>query len=443
MSALLDQEGLSETEYPEEADVIIINTCCFIESAREEAINTICEIVRLKEETGANLIVTGCLPQLYKDEIADEIPEVDSWMGLEDLMSIKDLVRETIAGKKLRKIYNSPPGAFQELPRKYSKSTPYSYLKIAEGCVHKCHFCVIPNIRGKYRSLPMETVEKKAREMVEAGKGEIILIAQDTTTYGVDIYGRPLLAELLKKITAIDNLRWLRLMYAHPATLTDEILEVIASEEKICKYIDIPLQHSHPDVLQKMGRPYDEKYTKGVVKRIRKIMPESVIRTSFIVGHPGETEKRFQHLVDFIKEMEFYHLGVFTYSSEEGTPSGEYKSRPSKAEAERRREYLMEVQSEIAFKLRNKMAGKVLPSVCEFVMEQESSMIIHMEGGDIKASSHVPSGTKAICRTAYDAPDIDSLLYITGEPPEKNSFFRAKILSGSEYDLVGTMVSGN
>jgi len=437
MSALLDGAGFIYTPIAENANILIINTCCFILPAREEAINTIIEAASLKEETGCFLIVTGCFPQRSKDELADELPEVDSWMGLEDLSDIVRIVKETVRGDKIRQYYNNAPVIFRDLPRKISTPANYAYLKIAEGCLHNCSFCVIPEIRGKYRSLPMENILEKARFIVESGRREIILIAQDTTLYGIDLYGRKMLPVLLKKLCEIEDLHWLRLMYAYPSSLDEKILKTIAEEEKICKYIDIPLQHSHPQVLKKMGRPYAEKETAGLIYKIRNILPESVIRTSFIVGHPGETHKRFQHLLDFVEKMRFYHLGVFVYSPEEGTKSTSYKTRASNKEAYRRKDEIMLVQREISSELRGEMVGKVIPAVTEEIYRDSltcDDVLIDITGDEVGISA-IPEGTRALGRTVFDAPDIDGVLFIKGDAPPPGTFFSACITKSGDYDL--------
>lgn len=444
MAALLTEAGYTRRENGEEAAVHIVNTCCFIEPAREEAVMTILEAARLKEETGGFLVVTGCFPQKYKDEIADEIPEVDSWMGLEKPEDIVRIVEETINGKKIRQYYHDAPVIFSDIPRIISTPQHYAYLKISEGCSHKCSFCVIPEIRGKYRSLPMEILLENTRQLTGSGHGEIILIAQDTTLYGVDLYGKKMLPELLKRMCEIDGLKWLRLMYAYPTSLDDEILKVIASEEKICKYLDIPLQHSHPDVLKKMGRPHREEDTVGLIERIRSHIPDAAIRTAFIVGHPGETEKRFQHLMNFVEKMKFFHMGVFPYSPEPGTPSEICKTRASGAETLRRKDELLSIQGEISIRVRAEKIGKLIPAVSEMVLEEETpegGILIDMEGGDTKGSSSIPPGTTAIGRTVLDAPDIDGVLFIKGPPPEQGTFFNTKITGSSTYDLTGGVVS--
>jgi ribosomal protein S12 methylthiotransferase len=281
---------------------------------------------------------------------------------------------------------------------------------------------------GRKRSKRADTIRK-------AGN---CLIAQDTTKYGSDLYGKPALDELLKRLASLEGLEMLRLMYAYPTTLSESVLKTIASEEKICKYVDIPLQHSHRDVLKKMGRPFDEKYTRGVVERIKEIIPEAAIRTAFIVGHPGETEKRFLHLVDFVREMEFYHLGVFDYSPEEGTESSGYQTRSSRVEAERRRDHLMSVQHEVSLKLRKKLRGRVIKAVLEQTLEDDDGkgIVVHLEGGKMTGSTEIPAGVKAIGRTMYDAPEIDGLFYIKGKLPE-DTFFNARITGAMPYDLVG------
>jgi len=440
MAALLEQSGFVPSESPESAEMTIVNTCCFIEPAREEAVNTILEASRLKEETGGFLMVTGCFPQRYKDEIADEIPEVDSWTGLENPEKIVSIVKETIEGKRLRRYYEDAPKKFKNLPRQVSTPEHYAYLKIAEGCSHQCSFCVIPDIRGKYHSLPMEQVIENAEKLTDSGHGEIILIAQDTTLYGIDIYGKKMLSDLLKRLCDIDRLRWLRLMYAYPVSLDDEVLRTIASEDKICKYLDIPLQHSHPAVLKKMGRPFREKDTTGMIEKIREIIPGVAIRTSFIVGHPGETGKRFEHLLDSARQMEFYHMGVFTYSPEEGTKSLQYKTRASRMESDRRRDELLSLQREISGKVRHMKIGSVIPAVSEILLEEEAvegGIVIDMEGDSLTGSSRIPPGTGAVGRTIFDAPDIDGLLFIKGILPAPGTFFNAFITDSGDYDLAG------
>ena len=442
MAALLTNAGFVQKDSPENSRVMIINTCCFIEPAREEAVMTILEAARWKEETGGFLIVTGCFPQKYKDEIADEIPEVDSWMGLENPQDIVDIMKRTVEGEKIRQYYHDTPEMFQDLPRIPSTPGHYAYLKISEGCSHHCSFCVIPKIRGKYRSLPLENVVENAKKLVETGHKEILLIAQDTTFYGMDLYGKKMLSDLLKRLCDIDGMEWLRLMYAYPTSLDDDVLKTIASEDKICKYLDIPLQHSHPAVLKKMGRPFKEKDTSGLIERIREIIPDVALRTSFIVGHPGETERRFLHLVDFVMKMEFYHLGVFTYSPEHGTPSEVYKTRASKIVSVRRKDELLEAQRMISANLRDRQKGKIIPAVSEMILDTETpdgGLLIDMEGGDMKGSSYIPPGTTAVGRTVYDAPDIDGVLFIKGEPPKQGTFFDAKITGSGEYDLTGVI----
>jgi len=429
MTAVLENAGYQEEGDPSEADVIIVNTCCFILPAKQEAVDTIYEAAGITQETGGKLIVTGCMPQRYKDELADEFVEVDSWMGLENLEEIVPVVKETLDGKKVRKFYGDTPSKQIELPRKVSTPSHYAYLKIAEGCSHACSFCVIPQIRGKYRSLPMEDAVESAKKLVTAGHKELILIAQDTTLYGLDIYGKKMLPDLLKNLAAIEGLNWLRLMYAYPTSLDDEVLKTIASEEKICKYLDIPLQHSHPEVLKKMGRPFAEKDTVGLIERIRNIIPDVTLRTAFITGHPGETQARFEHLMDFVEKMRFQNVGVFTYSPEEGSASAEFKTRPSGVEAERRREQLMQLQQGISAELRSQKVGKVIPAVCDSIIGngkrmtdlleeaaakalesgentnfEEEGFLIDISGEETIISSHIPAGTTAIGRTISDAP---------------------------------------
>lgn len=443
MSALLEEEGFQNVSLPEEADVIIINTCCFIEQAKTEAIETILEASEIKQETGASLVVTGCFPQRYKDEIADEIPEVDSWIGLENPKGIAELIANTVSGKKIRSFYDNPPEVFTPLPRKISTPGGYSYIKIAEGCSHSCSFCAIPGIRGKYRSLPMEAVETQADNAAQSGKREIILIAQDTTLYGIDLYGKPMLSQLLERLCSIEEVQWIRLMYAYPSSISETLLETIAANKKICSYVDIPLQHSHPEVLKKMSRPRSEKDTAGLIKKIRSYLPDAAIRSSFITGHPGETPARFEHLLNFIKEMEFYNLGVFEYSREEGTESAKYSSLPTHKEAKRRKNELLKAQQKISKKIRRDKIGSIIPAVIDTVLEKRTGsggIILDMEGKQMTGFSEIPEDITAIGRTVYDAPDIDGVLLVRGTPPPEGAFFNALIKDAGEYDLIGEAV---
>ena len=439
MAALLEQAGHFHEPDPASAQVLIVNTCCFIGPAKEESIETILEAARLKESTGGFLVVTGCMPQRYKDQLADEMPEVDSWMGLEDLSLIRDVVEQTASGKSCRVYKNPSPQKFQDLPRTPSTPIPWAYLKIAEGCSHSCNFCIIPKLRGKYRSLSIESAVEQAKSLTARGTGEIIMVAQDTTLYGVDLYGKPRLSELLQELSRVEDIQWLRLMYAYPSSLSNDVLKTMASLENVCNYVDIPLQHSHRDVLKKMGRPHREDPAR-LVERIRKNLPGAVLRTAFIVGHPGETEKRFLHLVDFIRENRFYHCGVFAYSPEEDTASALFKTRSSNAEARRRAQYLMEVQQEISLQLRQELIGKTIKAVCEEVLEGEAKnreVLIDLQSGELSGVTDLPPGTRAIGRTINDAPEIDGLLFIKGEPPPPGSFFNARITGCGPYDTIG------
>ncbi len=433
MAFLLKEDGFSMVESPYEADVIIVNTCAFILDAQEESIEAILTMAKVKEETGAVLIVTGCMPQRFKEELAVEIPEVDSWMGLEKIGAISDVAKNTLEGNKVRKFKNPPPTKYETLPRIFS-TYPYGYLKISEGCSHSCSFCVIPKIRGKYRSRSVEEILKEAKDMVKSGIKELILIAQDTTAYGIDVYGKKMLPYLIQSLCNLEGVEWIRLMYAYPTSVDEALLKVIAKEEKVCKYIDIPLQHSHPAVLKKMGRPFKEEFTKGVVEKIRDIIPNVAIRTTLIVGHPGETPKRYEHLLKFVQDMKFYHLGVFTYSEEKGTVSSQYR-KPSKKEALRRKEMVMKLQREISHKLRSNLVGKVVRSVVDQKVDG-GGVVLDLEGGNVKDVSTLPQGTVAVGRTEFDAPEIDGSLFIVENTP-CNTFTKVEILKSTEYDLIG------
>lgn len=435
MAGVLNQQGLIEEKLPERANIIIVNTCGFIYSAQQQSLQTIVDVIHLKKITGAFLIVTGCFAQRYGKKVAEQLPSVDAWMGLEDIGKIGELVQRTVKGEKVVVIDDRVPQSLQGLPRRYSSSDVYGYVKIADGCSHSCSFCSIPKIKGQYRSLPIEVIERETKDMIQKGIREIVLVAQDTTLYGIDLYGKKSLANLMKRLVAIEEVGWLRLMYAYPTSMDDEILEVMAVEPKICKYIDIPLQHSAPEVLKKMGRPPDSRNT---VEKVRKWIPDVAIRTCFITGHPGETEAHFLDLVQFVRDMKFYNVGVFVYSPEEDTTARALRPMVTKKEAKKRRNHLLSVQQEISLKLRHNRIGTTVPAVCEKVLKNEKAI------RDFKKDRNeldIPPGTTAVCRSMYDAPEVDGLLYIQGTSPTERAFFSAKITEAQPYDLIGTAVT--
>ncbi len=360
-------------------------------------------------------------------------------MGISDLSRIPEVAKSALSGKTCRLYRDPPPDSFADLPMASPDPPHRAYMKIADGCSHRCSFCIIPKIRGRYRSVPMETAVDQARHLSAMGVGELTLVAQDTTLYGMDLYGRPRLAELLQRLSSVEGIRWIRLMYAYPTSLSVDVLKTMATHKNICPYVDIPLQHSHGEVLRKMGRPHGTD-PRAVIEKIRTYLPGAVIRTAFIVGHPGETGKRFEHLMDFVRESRFYHCGVFPYSPEEGTPSARFRTRPSGAEARRRADALMEVQQEISLQLRGELVGTTISAVCEEILDEETragEVMLDMNTGEISGLTNLPPGTIAIGRTINDAPEVDGLLFIKGPPPGPGSFFQCRVTGCTPYDTIG------
>ncbi|MBP5253752.1 MAG: 30S ribosomal protein S12 methylthiotransferase RimO, partial [Lachnospiraceae bacterium] len=326
MLGILSKRGYEFTDDEAEAEVIVVNTCCFIGDAKEESIGELIRLGKLKEDGKLKvLIATGCLAQRYSSEIFDDLPEVDAVMGTMSIESIGDIVEEALSKKeeKISKIDPLDAKPYSDSHRSLTTGGHYAYLKIAEGCNKRCTYCIIPYVRGSYRSIPMEDIVKEAEELSAAGVKELILVAQETTLYGTDLYGKKSLPELLKKLCEIDGIRWIRLLYAYPEEITDEMIDVIASEDKICKYLDLPIQHSENTILRRMGRKTSKESIEALIEKLRQRIPGMCLRTTLISGFPGETEDEFEELYRFVNETEFDRLGVFTYSAEEGTPAAE------------------------------------------------------------------------------------------------------------------------
>ncbi len=401
-------------------DVVVINTCGFIQSAKEEAIENIIEFINLKNEGKIKaIIVTGCLAERYREEILTEMPEVDAVVGLGSNEKICDVIQSALAGKKVQRY-----GEKEALPlcggRVISTLPYYAYLKIAEGCDNCCTYCAIPSIRGRFRSKPMEEVLKEARWLAGEGVKELILVAQDTTRYGEDLYGKYSLAKLLRELCKIDGFRWIRILYCYPDKITDELIDVIAEEEKVAKYIDLPLQHCNDDILQKMNRPMDKKATVALIQKLRERIPGLTLRTTLIAGFPTETQEQFVELVEFVKEMKFDRLGCFAYSEEEGTAAAEMSPQVDEKIRERRAEIIMEEQMTIMERANEKMIGRVVTVV--------------LEGADKLADCYFG-------RSEADAPDIDGKIFFTsGQKHTMGDFIRVRIDEVCDYDLVGEEV---
>ena len=430
MISKLAESGIEIVEEDIHADVVVVNTCAFIQSAKEEAIENILDVAWLKKNKNLRgIVVTGCLVSRYGDEILKELPEVDAICGVGNLDDIVAAVtyayengsKEVESDKKFRAI-SAPEAQLLGGDRAVSDPSYSVYLKISEGCDNRCTYCVIPSIRGKFRSRPMEDVVAEAKELVGLGAKEIILISQDTTRYGIDLYGEFRLAALLRELCRIDGLHWIRLLYCYPDEITDELIDTVASEEKIVKYIDMPIQHISDSILKAMNRRGDGALVRDTVSRLRKKIPDLILRTTVIVGFPGETKENFAELCEYLKEAKFDRLGVFTYSAEEGTPAARIKEGkvPEKTK-EHRMDVIMKNQMSIHEKNNQKFVGKTLE--------------VLTEGYDI------PSGVHA-GRSYAAAPDIDGKVFFPAPRSlEAGRFVKVKITDAVEYDLFGELVS--
>lgn len=418
MLGLLRKEKYEFTDDETEADIIVVNTCCFVNDAKEESINTIINMAEYRTEGKCKaLIVTGCLAERYRDEILKEIPEVDAVLGTSSYDGIVNAVKEVLAGNKFELYSSLEKLIVEEKDRIITTGGYYAHLKIAEGCNKACTYCIIPKIRGRYRSVPMEDIISSAENLVKKGVKELILVAQETTLYGVDIYGKKMLPELLRRLCCINGLVWIRILYCYPEEITDELIEVIRDEKKICKYIDMPIQHASDRILKLMGRRTNKSELKERIARLRSEVPEIVIRTTLISGFPTETEDEHEELLDFVDEMEFDRLGVFTYSPEENTRAAEMEGQISEEVKERRRNEVMELQQEIAFEKGDSLVGQ--------------TFMVLIEGKIVDENAYIG-------RTYMDAPGVDGNIFIsTDEDLITGDFVRVKVTGSVEYDLIG------
>ena len=422
MLGLLANHGHQMVDSEEDADVIVVNTCCFINDAKEESIQTILEMAEYKK-TGSikALIVTGCLAQRYKQEIMDEIEEVDAVLGTTSYDKIVEVIDEALQGHKSLELTDIDALPTVDSKRLVTTGGHFAYLKIAEGCDKHCTYCIIPKIRGNFRSVPMERLIKEARDLVEQGVKEIILVAQETTLYGVDLYGKKSLHVLLKELCKIGGLRWIRILYCYPEEITDELIQVIKEEDKICNYLDIPIQHASDGVLKRMGRRTSKQQLIDTVNKLREEIPDIALRTTLITGFPGETEEQHEELMEFVDEMEFDRLGVFTYSPEEDTPAATMPDQIEESVKEDRQAEIMELQQEIAFDLAERMIGK--------------EVIVMFEG-------KVADENVYVGRTYMDAPNVDGLIFVeTNEELMSGDFAKVRITGALEYDLIGELIS--
>lgn len=421
MLGILADHGFEMTDTEDDADIIIINTCCFINDAKEESINTILEMAEYKKTGPCKaLIVTGCLAQRYKQEIVDEIPEVDAVIGTSKYDEIFDAVDQALKGSHFLDVDDldrlpSVPGK-----RILTTGGHYAHLKIAEGCDKHCTYCIIPKIRGNYRSVPMEQLLAEAASLAEQGVKELILVAQETTLYGVDLYGKKSLHILLQELAKIKGIRWIRILYCYPEEIYPELIETIKNEKKVCHYLDMPIQHASDAILKRMGRRTTKAQLKETVSLLRKEIPDIVLRTTLIAGFPGETQEQHEELMEFVDEMEFERLGVFAYSPEENTPAASMPDQIPEEIKEERRDAILELQQEIAFDKAADMVGRTLYAMIEGKVADEPAYV---------------------ARTYADSPDIDGYVFVnTGEMLMSGDFVKVKITGSAEYDLIGELV---
>lgn len=418
MLGILRDKGYSFTDDEAEAEAVIVNTCCFIGDAKEESINALLEMAELKDAGQLRaLIAAGCLAQRYREEIRKEIPQVDAIVGTMAVEEIAAALEEVLGGcpKNHYRDLNTAPPVYRN--RMLTTGGHYAYLKIAEGCNKRCTYCIIPKVRGDYRSIPMEELEAQAVTLAEQGVKELILVAQETTLYGADLYGKKCLPELLRRLGQISGISWIRLLYCYPEEITEELIETIATEPKVCHYLDIPIQHASDAVLRRMGRRTTEEELRGQIGRLRERIPDICLRTTLISGFPGETQEDFEELYRFVNEMEFDRLGVFPYSQEEDTAAAEMPGQIEEAVKEARRDELMELQQAVAFEKAEDMAGKVLTVMVEGKVADEDVYVT---------------------RTYRDAPNVDGYLFLnTTADLMTGDFVKALVTDSNEYDLIG------
>lgn len=422
MLGLLDSKGYQIVDDETQADIIVVNTCCFIHDAKEESIQTILDMAQYKTEGRLKaLVVTGCLAQRYQQEILEEIPEVDAVLGTTSYDKIVDAVEEALAGQGHVEVQDLDALPLVETKRLVTTGGHFAYLKIAEGCDKHCTYCIIPKIRGNYRSVPMERLIKEAQELAEQGVKELILVAQETTVYGMDLYGRKSLSKLLRELCKISGIRWIRILYCYPEEIDEELIRTIKEEPKICHYLDLPIQHASDGVLKRMGRRTSKAQLVEIIGRLRQEIPDITLRTTLITGFPGETKEQHEELMEFVDEMEFERLGVFTYSQEEDTPAAGFEDQVEEEVKEDRQAEIMELQQEIVFEQAESMIGR--------------EVLVMIEGKVADENAYVG-------RTYRDAPNVDGLIFVnTEEELMSGDFAKVRVTGAAEYDLIGELIS--
>ena len=421
MLGILAKDGHQMVDDETMADVIIINTCCFIHDAKEESIQNILEMAEYKKNGSAKaLIVTGCMAERYRQEILDEIPEVDEVLGTTAYDRILDAVDAALAGQHEVMTADLDALPLPETKRLVTTGGHFAYLKIAEGCDKHCTYCIIPKIRGNFRSVPMERLLKEAQDLAEQGVKELILVAQETTLYGKDLYGEKSLPKLLRELCKISGIRWIRILYCYPEEITDELIQVMKEEPKICHYLDLPIQHANDTILKRMGRRTSKQELIDIVQKLRKEIPDICLRTTLITGFPGESKDQHEELLEFVDEMEFDRLGVFTYSQEEDTPAAEMEDQIPEELKEERRDVIMAMQQEIAFEKNESRIGQEM---------------------DVMIEGYLPDDDVYVGRSYMDAPDVDGFVFLsTSWHLVTGDYVRVQIVQAQGYDLIGEVI---
>ena len=418
MLGILKNKGFTFTDDEMEADVIAINTCCFIHDAKQESINTILEMAEHKKDAKCKaLVVSGCLAHRYKDEITKEIPEVDALIGTASYDKIAEVILSVLEGKGISFI-DEPVRMPQVTDERVITTGGYfEYLKIAEGCDKHCTYCVIPSVRGNFRSYPIEYLVKQAEYLVENGAKELILVAQETTMYGTDIYGKKSLAKLLHELGKIEDLCWIRILYCYPEEIDDELIEAIKNEPKVCHYLDMPIQHASDNILKRMGRRTNKQELIDVITKLRKNIPDIALRTTLITGFPGETEEDMQQVLEFVDQMEFDRLGVFTYSPEEGTPAAAMDNQIEESLKESRRDEIMALQQEVSLDKSAEMVGKTI---------------------DVMIEGYIADDDTYVGRSYKDAPNVDGYVFVnTTRQLMSGTIVPVRVTGATEYDIIG------